>query len=86
MQRIGPVFSQLYGQTECYPISVLRKADHDATRPELFASCGAPLPGVDVALLDEHIAPVPDGEAGEICVRAAHAVLEYWKQPALQVG
>jgi fatty-acyl-CoA synthase len=23
--RIGPVFSQLYGQTECYPVSVLRK-------------------------------------------------------------
>ena len=29
MERIGPVFSQLYGQTECYPISLLRKADHD---------------------------------------------------------
>ena len=30
LERIGPVFSQLYGQTECYPVSVLRKADHDA--------------------------------------------------------
>ena len=29
IERIGPVFSQLYGQTECYPVSVLRKADHD---------------------------------------------------------
>ena len=29
IERIGPVFSQLYGQTECYPVSVLGKADHD---------------------------------------------------------
>ncbi|MGG6498907.1 UNVERIFIED_CONTAM: AMP-binding protein, partial [Bacteroidetes bacterium 56_B9] len=35
LKRIGPVFSQLYGQTECYPISVLRKADHNPGRPEL---------------------------------------------------
>ncbi|CUU22058.1 Osuccinylbenzoic acidCoA ligase EC 62126 CDS [Bradyrhizobium sp.] len=54
IERIGPVFSQLYGQTECYPISVLRKADHD---------------------------PVKTGEAGEICVRAPHAMAEYWKRP-----
>jgi len=26
LKRVGPVFSQLYGQTECYPISLLRKA------------------------------------------------------------
>lgn len=36
LERIGTVFSQLYGQTECYPVSVLRKADHDPRQPELF--------------------------------------------------
>src|SRR5205085_5752239 len=40
IERIGPVFSQLYGQTECYPVSVLRKADHDPKTPELFVSVG----------------------------------------------
>jgi fatty-acyl-CoA synthase len=40
LKRIGPIFGQLYGQTECYPISLLGRADHDAKRPELFASCG----------------------------------------------
>lgn len=34
IERIGPVFSQLYGQTECYPVSVLRKADHDPKQPD----------------------------------------------------
>jgi acyl-CoA synthetase (AMP-forming)/AMP-acid ligase II len=50
IERIGPVFAQLYGQTECYPVSVLRKAEHDRARPELFeilrrADCR--LPGED---------------------------------------
>jgi fatty-acyl-CoA synthase len=31
LERIGPVFSQLYGQTECYPIAVLRKSDQGET-------------------------------------------------------
>ena len=83
LERIGPVFSQLYGQTECYPISVLRKADHDRSKPELFESCGAPISSVDVAILDEEDREVAQGEAGEICVRAAHAVTTYWKQPDL---
>ncbi|HYM04206.1 MAG TPA: AMP-binding protein, partial [Stellaceae bacterium] len=52
LERIGPVFSQLYGQTECYPVSVLRKGDHDPKRPELFASCGAPISTCRVRLLD----------------------------------
>lgn len=83
LRRIGPVFSQLYGQTECYPVSLLRKADHDARTPELFASCGTPVAGVDVAILDDDDRPLPPGEPGEICVRGAHALAEYWKQPEL---
>jgi fatty-acyl-CoA synthase len=81
LRRMGPVFSQLYGQTECYPISLLRKADHDLTRPELFASCGFPISSVAVSILDEKDQQVPAGEPGEICVRAAHAVSAYWKRP-----
>ncbi len=83
LKRIGPVFSQLYGQTECYPVSVLRKADHDPARPELFASCGFPISSVAVAILNERDEPVPMGESGEICVRAGHAAGCYWKRPEL---
>ncbi len=81
LERIGPVFSQLYGQTECYPVSVLRKADHDAARPELFASCGFPIASCSVTLRDEDNEEVKPGEAGEICVRAPHAMEQYWKRP-----
>lgn len=81
IERIGPVFSQLYGQTECYPISVLRKADHDPKTPELFASCGFPITACQVKILDHDDQEVATGEAGEICVRASHVMAEYWKRP-----
>jgi len=80
LERIGPVFSQLYGQTECYPVSVLRKADHDTKRPELFASCGFPIASCNVSLRDDDNQEVEPGEAGEICVRAAHAMEQYWRR------
>ncbi|MGX7741345.1 AMP-binding protein [Rhodopseudomonas parapalustris] len=81
IERIGPVFSQLYGQTECYPVSVLRKADHDPKQPELFLSCGFPIAACDARILDENDQEVADGEAGEICVRAPHVMTEYWQRP-----
>ena len=81
IERIGPVFSQLYGQTECYPVSVLRKADHDPKTPELFLSCGFPIAACEVKILDDNDQEVATGEAGEICVRAPHVMAEYWKRP-----
>jgi fatty-acyl-CoA synthase len=81
IERIGPVFSQLYGQTECYPVSVLRKKDHDPKTPELFLSCGFPIAACEVRILDDNDQEVKTGEAGEICVRAPHVMAEYWKRP-----
>jgi len=81
IERIGPVFSQLYGQTECYPVSVLRKADHDPRTPELFLSCGFPIAACEVRILDDNDREVATGDAGEICVRATHVMAEYWKRP-----
>jgi fatty-acyl-CoA synthase len=81
IERIGPVFSQLYGQTECYPVSVLRKSDHDPKLPELFLSCGFPVTACEVKILDDDNREVASGEAGEICVRAPHVMVEYWKRP-----
>ncbi|WP_316165530.1 MULTISPECIES: AMP-binding protein [unclassified Bradyrhizobium] len=85
IERIGPVFSQLYGQTECYPVSVLRKADHDPKQPELFLSCGFPIAACEVKILDDHDQEVALGEAGEICVRAPHVMAEYWQRPDITV-
>lgn len=70
IERIGPVFFQFYGQAEApMTVSVMRRAEHDPNNPQRLASCGRPVPYVDVALLGDDNQPVPDGEAGEICVR-----------------
>ncbi len=70
IERIGPVFFQFYGQAECpQTICVMKKADHDPDDPRRLASCGRPVPWLEVELLDDEGEPVADGRPGEICVR-----------------
>jgi fatty-acyl-CoA synthase len=70
LERVGPVFAQLYAQTEAGPVSYLSRADHDAKRPELFFAAGFPLPECCVRLVDADDQEVVPGEPGEICVRS----------------
>jgi malonyl-CoA/methylmalonyl-CoA synthetase len=42
---------------------------------------GTALPGVEVRLVDDRGAPVPDGTPGEIEVRGPNVFLEYWGRP-----
>ncbi|MES2537614.1 MAG: AMP-binding protein [Pseudomonadota bacterium] len=83
LERLGPVFSQLYGQTEGYPLSVLGRADHDAKHPELFASCGQATAGTTLCLLDDDGQQVAAGEVGELCARAPHVMQRYLNLPEL---
>jgi fatty-acyl-CoA synthase len=79
--RLGPVLSQGYGQTECYPISVLRRDDH--LHEELLTSCGLPVANCEVRLLDSSGREVAAGEPGEICARTPAAMDYYWRRPEL---
>lgn len=77
-------FVQIYGMTEHSGVAAALPAeDHDpVNRPELIASCGKPLPWVDVMIADpatgEAAAP---GEVGEIWVRSDQLMRGYWRQP-----
>jgi fatty-acyl-CoA synthase len=80
--RLGPIFFQFYGQAECpMTITVLRKEEHTVGDPQRLASCGRPVPWLDVALLDEDGQTVADGEPGEICVRGPLVMKEYLNKP-----
>jgi fatty-acyl-CoA synthase len=82
IEKIGPVFFQFYGQAECpMTISVLRRGEHDLSRPERLTSCGRPVPWLHVALLDDDGAVVPPGEPGEICVRGPLVMAGYLNKP-----
>ena len=82
IERLGPVFFQFYGQVEApMTISVLRRAEHDPDDPLRLASCGRPVPWVRVALLDDALQEVPDGEPGEICVQGPLVMAGYHRRP-----
>jgi len=81
IRRIGPVFSQVYAQTECTPIAILRRGDHDLEDPSSLAACGYPMATAEIAILDDDNRPVAAGEIGEICVRSPSVMQGYLEQP-----
>jgi fatty-acyl-CoA synthase len=82
LSAFGPVFMQLYGQSEAPTcLAMLSRKHHDPDYPERLSSCGTPIAGVRLALLNDDNEPLAPGEVGEICVRGPHVMLGYWKRP-----
>ncbi|MCR9105749.1 MAG: AMP-binding protein [Gammaproteobacteria bacterium] len=82
IEKWGQIFYQFFGQSECpMVIANMRKSDHDLSKPERLSSCGRPSPWVHVALLDPDHNEVPQGEAGEICVRGPLVMGGYKDMP-----
>ena len=82
IRRFGPIFMQLYGQTEAPSlISYLEKSGHRLDDPESLSCAGVPLGPVQIALLDDGCYAVGAGDVGEICVRGTFVMREYWKRP-----
>jgi acyl-CoA synthetase (AMP-forming)/AMP-acid ligase II len=79
----GQRFVQFYGQTEApLAIACLGREDHDLAHPERLISCGRPSVECEVKLVDEKGADVPEGEPGEIVLRAPFTMRGY-DDPAL---
>ena len=72
----GHTLLERYGMTEIG--MALSNPLHGERRA---GAVGAPLPGVDVQLVDEAGQAVPDGTAGEIEVRGPGVFTEYWQRP-----
>jgi long-chain acyl-CoA synthetase len=76
-------FVQGYGLTETSgAVTVLPAEDHDRSRPELLRSCGRPLPGVELRIVDPDTGQdCPDGAVGEVLIRSEQVMAGYWNQP-----
>lgn len=77
-------FGQGYGLTEASPLlTVLTADDHltpGAAGERRLASCGKPVPGVDVRVVKEDGSDLKPGEVGEIIARGPNIMLGYWKR------
>ena len=75
-EQYGVTVLDFYGLSESYPL-----CGNFPFMDVREGSMGRPMPGWDVAILDEDERPVPAGERGEICLRARsnpHYPLGYW--------
>ena len=77
--QYGVTVLDYYGLTESYPL-----CGNFPWMDVREGSMGRPMPGWEVAILDEDERPLAAGERGEICLRARsnpHYPLGYWRLP-----
>ncbi|MDP5182363.1 long-chain-fatty-acid--CoA ligase [Blastococcus sp. BMG 814] len=67
-----------FGQTECSPVTCLLRGE-DSVRK--IGSVGTPILNVEVRVVDDAMADVPQGEVGEIVYRSPMVMKEYWNKP-----
>jgi fatty-acyl-CoA synthase/long-chain acyl-CoA synthetase len=78
LRRFGPVFMQLYGQSEAPNfLTRLTREEHDPSRPHLLKSSGRPAAMVEIVVLDEDGNPVGPDVVGEICAKAPYVTTGY---------
>ncbi len=51
------------------------------TSTEFTGTIGLPLPGIDIAVKDDHDRSLSLGEAGEICIKGPNVMRGYYRQP-----
>ena len=55
--------------------------NNPVTNTEFTGTIGMPLPGIDVAIMDDDGRELPLGEAGELCIRGPNVMVGYYNQP-----
>lgn len=78
-------FVQGYGMTElsCMVMG-LQAGDHRRAlngEAHLLRSCGRPLPGAELKVVDDSGQEVAAGETGELLIRSSTTMMGYWNQP-----
>ena len=72
-------FTQLYGLTET--MGAITALQHEHHRGERLLSCGRPMFGVEMRVVDPLGNPLPTGEVGEIVYRGDGLMAGYWRRP-----
>jgi acyl-CoA synthetase (AMP-forming)/AMP-acid ligase II len=87
IDKMGPIFVQVYGMTECLVCTILKAHHHlldasDAERRRL-ASAGQPVLGNEVRIVRDDGSTCETGEIGEILFRSPTAMTGYWNKSTM---
>lgn len=87
LDRIGPVFIQVYGSSEApMALTTLHRDEHllvDGKAPARLRSAGREILNVEVRVVDPEMQTLPPGEVGEVAARGDNTMVGYWKNPEL---
>jgi acyl-CoA synthetase (AMP-forming)/AMP-acid ligase II len=75
-------FAQAYGLTEATGVvTYLAPNDHDPAGTPRMRSCGRPIVGMEIKVVDEADQELPVGQVGEIVCRSRQNMKGYWNLP-----
>ena len=86
VNRFGPIFTQLFGQTEApMTFSILSRDEHIIDDPvrerEIFSSAGRPTFHTHLRIVDEQGTDVERGQTGEVIVKCSNMMTGYLDNP-----
>jgi len=73
----GSTMIEGWGMSETCAIGT----NNPVTNTEFSGNIGLPLPGIDIAIKDDDGNSLPQGDAGEICIRGPNVMAGYYNQP-----
>ena len=72
---------EIYGATELSPLCTALAGEHELVDSPLARSCGRPVTGNEVTILNVDGEEVERGEIGELVVRGPNVMVGYWNKP-----
>jgi long-chain acyl-CoA synthetase len=77
----GVELAQFYGATETTSIVTCQHHEEAPENAEFTGSCGQPVVGMSVRVIDDTGADMPIGEPGEVIVSGRSVMVGYWHRP-----
>lgn len=78
LARTGQQIVEGYGLSETSPVA---SCNIVGSKTIASGSIGYPMPGTNMAILDDAGASVPQGERGEVAIRGPQVMAGYWQRP-----
>ena len=72
---------EVYGATELSPLATALPGEENLVDHDRARSCGQPMLGNEIRILNPEGEEVPRGEVGEVVVRGPNVMVGYWNKP-----